>query len=285
MLASGSCRPGDALHPVGRASCTGQQNGDVPDVSNRVSPWFLLLVAVSVGGAVLAALGTPELLTGPSVLLTSGIVLLVLGGWAVSLCLHEFGHAAVAYRGGDWTVRGKGYLTLDIRRYTDVGLSFVLPVVFLLLGGIPLPGGAVWINHGMIRSRPMQSMVSLAGPLTNLVLGALLTIAVALVPSMPLGLAVGLSALAFIQVLAFVLNILPIPGLDGFGVLEPYLSMPARQLAAKVRPWATIVLFLLIVGLPGVARVFFDLGIAVFGAIGGDARFAFEGYNLLLFWR
>ena len=92
------------------------------------------------------------------------MVLLVLGGWAVSLCLHEFGHAYVAYRAGDRSVRDKGYLTLDIRRYTDVGLSFVLPVVFLLLGGIPLPGGAVWIEHGRIRSRAMRTLVSLAGP-------------------------------------------------------------------------------------------------------------------------
>jgi Zn-dependent protease len=253
--------------------------------SNRVSPWFLLLVAVSIGGAVLSAVGTPQPgAPGSPVLLTAGIVILVLGGWAVSLCLHEFGHAAVAYRGGDWTVRQKGYLTLDIRRYTDVGLSFVLPVVFLLLGGIPLPGGAVWINHGLIRSRPVQSLVSLAGPLTNLVIGAILAAAVALVP-MPIGLAVGLSALAFIQVLAFVLNILPIPGLDGFGVLEPYLSTSTRQLAAKVRPWATIVLFLLIVGLPGVAGLFFDIGIAVFGGVGGSPQLAFTGYDRLLFWR
>jgi Zn-dependent protease len=257
----------------------------VSDVSNRVSPWFLLLVAVAVAGGVLTVLGTPEAeVAGSSVLLTAGIVLLVLAGWAVSLCLHEFGHAAVAYRGGDRSVRSKGYLTLDIRRYTDVGLSFVLPVVFLLLGGIPLPGGAVWINHGSIRSRRVQSLVSLAGPAANLIIGALLTAAVALVP-MPIGLGVGLSALAFIQVLAFVLNILPIPGLDGFGVLEPYLSMPARMLAARVRPWATIVLFLLIIGLPGVSRLFFDLGDAVFGAIGGETVLASEGYAQLLFWR
>ena len=50
---------------------------------------------------------------------------------------------------------------------------------------------------------------------------------------MPVGLAVGLSCLALIQVLAFVLNILPVPGLDGFGALEPYLPPPARQLAAR----------------------------------------------------
>ena len=97
-------------------------------------------------------------------MLTTGIVLLVLAGWAVSLCLHEFGHAYTAYRGGDRSVRAKGYLTLDIRRYADLGLSLVLPVFFLLLGGIPLPGGAVWIDHGAIRSRAVRSLVSLAGP-------------------------------------------------------------------------------------------------------------------------
>ena len=254
-------------------------------MSDRVSPWFVLLVAITAAGGVLAVLGTPAALaSGSSALLTAGIVLLVLGGWAVSLCLHEFGHAAVAYRAGDYSVRSKGYLTLDIRRYTDVGLSFVLPIVILLVGGIPLPGGAVWINHAAIRSRGAQSLVSLAGPATNLLLGAALTAAVALVP-MPIGLAVGLSCLAFIQVIAFVLNIVPIPGLDGFGVLEPFLSLPARRLAAKVRPWAPLVLFLLIIGVPGVSAVFFQAGGAVFAAVGGDTELAFFGYSELLFWR
>jgi Zn-dependent protease len=254
-------------------------------MSDRLSPWFLVLVAIAVAGAVLTVVGTPAAVaSGSSPLLTAGVVLLVLGGWAVSLCLHEFGHAAVAYRGGDRSVRSKGYLTLDIRRYTDPGLSFVLPIVILLVGGIPLPGGAVWINHGAIRSRGTRSLVSLAGPATNLVLGALLTAAVALVP-MPIGLAVGLSCLAFIQVIAFVLNILPIPGLDGFGVLEPFLSVPARRLAARIRPWAPLVLLVLIIGVPGAAAVFFDVGGAVFEAVGGDARYAFAGYDELLFWR
>jgi Zn-dependent protease len=253
--------------------------------SHRVSPWFLLLVAITVAGALLTVTGTPSASAGgSSVLLTTGIVLLVLGGWAVSLCLHEFGHAAVAYRGGDHSVRAKGYLTLDIRRYTDVGLSFVLPIVILLIGGIPLPGGAVWINHSAIRSRGARSLVSLAGPATNLVLGGLLTAAVAMV-EMPIGLAVGLSCLAFIQVIAFVLNILPIPGLDGFGVIEPFLPLNARLLAARVRPWAPLVLFPLIIGVPGVSSVFFQAGGAVFAAVGGDARLAFAGYSELLFWR
>ena len=253
-------------------------------VSDRISPWFLLLVAITVAGALFAVVGTPAAVaSGRSPLLTAGVVLLVLGGWAVSLCLHEFGHAAVAYRAGDRSVRSKGYLTLDIRRYTDVGLSFVLPIVILLVGGIPLPGGAVWINHAAIRSRGARSLVSLAGPATNLVLGALLTVAVALVP-MPIGLAVGLSCLAFIQVIAFVLNIIPIPGLDGFGVLEPFLSLSARRLAAKVRPWAPLVLFLLIIGVPGVSSAFFQAAGNLFAAVGGDTELAFVGYGELRFW-
>jgi Zn-dependent protease len=259
--------------------------GAVYAVSNRISPWFLALIGGCVLGGILAVLGSPEAAArGSSVLLTAGVVVFVLAGWAVSLCLHEFGHAIVAYRGGDRSVRGKGYLNLDIRRYTDVGLSFVLPVVFLLLGGIPLPGGAVWINHGSIRSRRMLTLVSLAGPLTNLVIGGLLTAAVALVP-MPVGLAVALSCLALIQVLAFVLNILPLPGLDGFGALEPYLPESARQLADRIRPWGPIVLFLVLIGLPGASAVFFDVGGAVFAAVGGDLGLAFTGYNELFFWQ
>jgi Zn-dependent protease len=142
----------------------------------------------------------------------------------------------------------------------------------------------VWIDHGAIRSRAVRSLVSLAGPAANLVLGALLTTAVAFVP-MPDGLALGLSALALIQVLAFVLNILPVPGLDGFGVLEPFLPYSARRVADRVRPWAPIALFVLILGVPGVASALLGFGALVFSGIGGDTDLAFTGYSELFFWR
>ena len=195
------------------------------------SPLFLLLLATTAAGGALAALtgGTAR---------TAGIVALVLGGWAVALCLHEFGHAVTAYRGGDRSVRAKGYLTLDIRRYTDPVMSLLLPLALLALGGVPLPGGAVWINRAALRSRAVASAVSLAGPLTNLVLGAAITAVVA-TSSLPDGLAAGLSYLALVQILAFVLNILPVPGLDGFGVLEPYLARagpPVRRRPRLVCP-------------------------------------------------
>jgi Zn-dependent protease len=246
-------------------------------VKRGISPFFLVLVVVTAGGAALAAVGA-----GP--VLVAGVVLLVLGGWAVSLCLHEFAHALVAHRSGDTSIRGRGYLTLDIRRYTNVALTFVLPVLFLLLGGIPLPGGAVWIDHGAIPSRAARSLVSFAGPAVNLVLGVALALAVAAVP-MPVGLAAGLSCLALIQVLAFVLNILPVPGLDGFGVLEPYLSSGAQQFAAKVRPWAPLVLLVVLLGFQPASQVLFAIGDVLFAGIGGDSSLAGAGYSALLFWQ
>jgi Zn-dependent protease len=265
---------GDAVHPIGPSFGT---LGSVQRVTRGVSPFFLVLVAVTALGVVLAAVGA-------GALLVTGVVLLVLGGWAVSLCLHEFAHALIAYRRGDTSIRARGYLTLDIRRYTNVALTLVLPVLFLLLGGIPLPGGAVLIDHGAIRSRGSRSLVSFAGPAVNLVLGVALALVVAAVP-MPAGLAAGLSCLALIQVLAFVLNILPVPGLDGFGVIEPYLSPGAQLLAARVRPWAPLVLLVVVLGVPGASRVLFGVGDLLFALIGGNSALANAGYGLLLFWR
>src|SRR3569833_1722168 len=72
----------------------------------------------------------------------------VVTGWIVSLCLHEFGHAYFAYQSSDRSEASKGYLTLNPLKYTDVALSFVLPVLFLLLGGIGLLGGAFFFVWG-----------------------------------------------------------------------------------------------------------------------------------------
>jgi Zn-dependent protease len=250
-----------------------------------VSPIFLLLLAITAGGGYLCTLGTPlDPAVGSDALSTTGVVLLVLGGWAVSLCLHEFGHAAVAYRGGDHAVAEKGYLRLDVRRYAVPGLTFVLPVFILIVGGIPLPGGAVWINNWAIRSRAMRSLVSLAGPLINLVLGILL-LAVLNYVDMPDTLRAGLTYLAEVQVLAFVLNILPIPGLDGWGALEPYLSQENREFGDRAKQWAPIILLVILVGVRQVAQLFFALSQFVFELLGGNPADADVGHYLFMFWQ
>src|SRR5678816_1886117 len=74
-------------------------------------------------------------------------------GWVLSVVLHEFAHGLVAYLGGDYTIRERGGLTLNPLQYVDPVNSIILPLVFLLLGGIPLPGGVTYIRKDLLRSR------------------------------------------------------------------------------------------------------------------------------------
>ncbi len=160
--------------------------------------------------------------------------------WLVSLCLHEYAHARVAYAGGDTSVVGKGYLTMNPLRYMHPVLSIVLPMVFLALGYIALPGGAVYIDTTRIRSRGWLSLVSLAGPMANLAMFLFCALPFALgwhIGRDDLGsLWPSLALCAYFQALAFVLNMLPIPGLDGYGVIEPFLPDGIRQSLDYVRP-------------------------------------------------
>ena len=134
----------------------------VPRAAFRPSPIFLALVALLITCGVLTWHGI-----GNVRLAVFGFVVT---GWVVSLCLHEYAHALVAYRFGDRGVAHRGYLTLNPLKYSHPLLSIALPVVVVLLGGIGLPGGAVWIDHRYIASRVKESLISASGPLTNVIL-------------------------------------------------------------------------------------------------------------------
>jgi Zn-dependent protease len=146
--------------------------------------------------------------------------------------------------------------------------------------------------------------VSLAGPLTNLAIGALITVPVALlfdasaVQTTTIGnttyvshdltasnLAGGLSYLATLQIAAFVLNILPVPGMDGWGALEPWLSPQAQNFGAKARPWAPLALFAVLIGIPQIGHAFWDLVNSIFGAVGGSEGYASLGQLIFKFWQ
>ncbi|MBW4617809.1 MAG: tetratricopeptide repeat protein [Cyanosarcina radialis HA8281-LM2] len=177
-------------------------------------------------------------------------------GWMVSLCLHEFGHAIVAYWGGDTSVKDKGYLTLNPLKYTEPGLSLILPIFFLLIGGIALPGGAVYINQSRLRDRFWQSAVSAAGPLANILLILFLSIPFILTSNSVLSwesfnlnrelLQIIYVSLAFVinlNVYVVIINLLPLPPLDGYGIIEPWLPgsiRPQLQQFGKYGIWILI---------------------------------------------
>ena len=92
-----------------------------------------------------------------------------------------------------------------------------------------------------------------------------------------------LGFLGFLQVTAAVLNLLPVPGLDGFGAIEPHLS---RALLAKLRPvrqWGIFAVIGLLL-LPGPNRAFFDAIFGIIDALGVDRSFVQLGDLLFRFW-
>ncbi|MFN8559027.1 MAG: hypothetical protein U0531_17360 [Dehalococcoidia bacterium] len=154
------------------------------------------------------------------------IKLIVYGGWIVSLVLHEFSHSAVAYVGGDTEIKERGYLTLNPLRFAHPVLTVVMPLIFVLAGGMPLIGGATRVNQCNLRGRWWDTAVSLAGPTANLGMALLIAAVFALGlldPRTPF--AAGLAYLAVLQVSAFLWNLLPCPPLDGFGALAPHLPV------------------------------------------------------------
>ncbi|MFD6418479.1 site-2 protease family protein [Streptomyces sp. NPDC060194] len=246
---------------------------------HRISAVFLGIVAVMgvTGWAVW---------TGFSASTGFAVFLFVTSAWIVSLCLHEYAHARTALHGGDITVGAKGYLTLNPLKYTHALLSIVLPVLFVIMGGIGLPGGAVFIERNRIRGRWRHSLISAAGPLTNVLFAVVCTAPFWLdaLDGVPPAFRYALAFLALLQVTAAILNFVPVPGLDGYGVIEPWLSAKVREQVAPIAPFGLILVFGLL-WIPEVNRVFFDAVDALLRGLGvGDVE-TYCGQDLYRFWQ
>ncbi|NBE54778.1 site-2 protease family protein [Streptomyces boluensis] len=245
----------------------------------RVSPVFLGIAAVT------AAAGWATW-TGFAQTTGLAVFLFVTGAWIVSLCLHEYAHARTALHSGDISVGAKGYLTLNPLKYTHALLSIVLPVVFVIMGGIGLPGGAVFIERGRIRGRWRHSLISAAGPLTNIAFAVVCTAPFWLdaLDGVPTAFRYALAFLALLQVTAALLNFLPVPGLDGYGVIEPWLSHKIRRQVEPFAPFGLLAVFG-ILWIPEVNIAFFDAIHWALSALGIEELESYCGQNLYRFWQ
>jgi len=203
-------------------------------------------------------------------------------GWIFSLCLHEFSHAIVAYYGGDYTVKEKGYLTFNPLRYTHPFLSIILPLLILFMGGIGLPGGAVYIETWRIRNRYWLSAMALAGPVANGLVAIVLAVLLRVLPESTSYIWPGLSFLLVLQIWAILFNLIPIPGLDGYGVLEPFLNPAIQMQMNRIRGYAIWILILVFWYIPVVGRFFSLIVTLISVTLGVDLSLAAQGRDYLL---
>jgi Zn-dependent protease len=247
--------------------------------SVRPSPIFLALVAVTAAGAVLAWVMGGRI----EPLAYVGVFVFVIFGWLVTLCLHEFGHAYSAHTFGDRDVAARGYLTLNPLKYSHPLLSLGLPVLFIALGGIGLPGGAVYLQTTYMTDR-QKTRVSLAGPAVNLGFAVLLLMLTrVLYDSAHSVFWAAVAFLGFLQVTAFLLNMLPIPGLDGYGALEPHLSPETRRALLPAKQWGFVILLILLIA-PPLNQWFFGAVYWVFELSGVPPALSAIGGQLTRFW-
>jgi Zn-dependent protease len=211
--------------------------------------------------------------------------IIILLGWVFSVCLHEFAHAGVAYLGGDKTVRDKGYLTFNPLRYIDPMYSIALPVLFLMMGGMGLPGAAVYIDKSRLKNDYWESAVSLAGPAANallaLLIGLLLQSDQVLIS--PVG--APIASLGLLQVSSVIISLIPIPPLDGFGVVEPFLP---HAVVAKGRQYANIGIWVVVICLFYVHplnRSFWNATYWLCDHVGIPPSVGIQGLHQFRFWR
>jgi Zn-dependent protease len=213
---------------------------------------------------------------------------LLLVGWLLSVCVHEFGHAVVAYWGGDYTVKEKGYLTFNPLKYTHPLMSIVFPTIFVLMGGIPLPGGAVYIRRDLLKSKGWEVGMSLAGPG-----GTLVFMLLAMIPfwtgladvEAHRGLWAPWAFLVYLQGYALILNLLPIPPLDGFQTLATLtMTEEQRQQILQHSLMILIVFFILITRVDAVGDALFTASIAISDILGLDRSLIRDGWDMIS-WR
>jgi Zn-dependent protease len=220
----------------------------------------------------------------PSVVVPATVGFIIVG-WVFSLCLHEFAHAATAYIGGDHSESTRNYLSFNPLKYLHPVFSIVLPLVFILLGGIPLPGGAVYLNRSLVRSRIWQSAISLAGPLMNLLVAVVASVPFWLgITDTHLALANALALLVFFEVFSVILNLLPIPPLDGFGIISPWLPRDLRNVLYSFASYSVLLIFAALWFVQPIADVFYLVVFVVMAVLQVDPALAGGGLVTFQFW-
>lgn len=168
-------------------------------------------------------------------------MLLTLPALLIGLTLHEFAHGYVAYLLGDPTAKNMGRLSLNPIKHLDpLGAFFLL--VFHFGWAKPVPVSPMHFKGDKQRG---MLLVSLAGPMTNLLL-AIATAAIWKIAE-PRGLiTLGVMFYIFyINIILAVFNIIPVPPLDGSKILAGILPRKYIHVIFNLEKYGYIVLILL----------------------------------------
>ena len=180
--------------------------------------------------------------------------------WAIpvlfAVTLHEVGHGWAAYKLGDSTAKDKGRLSLNPLKHIDPMGTIVVPLIMFFASGFifgwakPVP-----VNWNQLRNTKRDiALVALAGPLANLIMIVFwLIIAKLFIASAEQGnfIANIITLMAWagivINSLLMILNLFPLPPLDGSRVVFSLLPSHIAHRYSKIEPYGLIILVILLV--------------------------------------
>lgn len=175
-----------------------------------------------------------------------------------SLCIHEYAHGVIAKWMGDDTAERQGRLNLNPISHADMIGTVILPLSMLWLNG-PVIGWGKPVpvdERNMKNPRADMFWVAFAGPLSNVLMGVVGALAVAVTmvyfPGRTYSSAFQTFFFAFVRInlLLAIFNLIPIHPLDGGKVLARFLPQQVNdKLEAHQQISGMILMFLLLTGL------------------------------------
>ncbi|MCL5113828.1 MAG: site-2 protease family protein [Patescibacteria group bacterium] len=175
--------------------------------------------------------------------LFGGLILLTI--LLFSAILHEVAHGFVAERLGDPTARLAGRITLNPRKHIDLYMSILLPLLLIVSGSPVIFGAAKPVpidTFNLKEGRKDIALVSLAGPLTNIIIAIIAAFLAKFVIFSSHSLAPDANLSAIFSIIFFLLikiaqlnlllaifNLIPIPPLDGSKIFA--LILPEKEAA------------------------------------------------------
>lgn len=138
-----------------------------------------------------------------------------------SICLHEFLHAWAALKMGDPTAADRGHLTMNPFRQMGIVSLIMLLIIGIAWGQVP-------VNPYNLNTRKKRVIVALAGVAGNLFLVFAFSFLAVLVMSRLPGQDFAVRMLiygAVINMVLFFINIMPVPGFDGFNIVQEFIHL------------------------------------------------------------
>ncbi|HET7371331.1 MAG TPA: site-2 protease family protein [Gammaproteobacteria bacterium] len=178
--------------------------------------------------------------------------------WAIpvlfAVTMHEVAHGWVARKLGDPTAQMLGRLTVNPIKHVDPIGTVLVPALMLILGGFlfgwakPVPITA----RNFKNPRRDMALVALAGPLSNLAMGIIWAIIIRIgvavsLPWLSVPLVLMGQAGVLINAILLVVNLLPLPPLDGGRVLTGLIPPRMAATVDRVEPFGFIIIIALLV--------------------------------------